>query len=235
MIEKIIERKQVLSLRKRGMTYSEILKEVQVSKSTISLWLRDAKLSNPQQQKLTERKRAAQLRGGLRKKEIRIDKSSKIFERCLSEIGSLSNREFLLIGAALYWAEGSKQKPHRPSSKLQFGNSDPEMIRLYVDWLRTVLKIHDGDITLTLYLHDNYRERTQEFEHHWLKVTSLRHVNLRNPVYKMHNPKRKYSPSDDAYKGHVSISVKNSTDINRRVQGWIYGIIEARKQNCRFV
>ena len=36
----------------------------------------------------------------------------------------------------LYWAEGSKTKPHARSERVTFINSDPDMIEVYLAWLR---------------------------------------------------------------------------------------------------
>jgi len=41
----------------------------------------------------------------------------------------------LLIGAALYWAEGSKDKPYARRERVQFINSDPDVIGFFLRWL----------------------------------------------------------------------------------------------------
>jgi hypothetical protein len=48
MIPKFTEKEKAIKLRKSGATYSEVLREVPVSKSTLSLWLRDVGLSKTQ-------------------------------------------------------------------------------------------------------------------------------------------------------------------------------------------
>jgi hypothetical protein len=40
-----------------------------------------------------------------------------------------------LVGVALYWAEGSKDKPYDRREQLMFINSDPTVITIYVAWL----------------------------------------------------------------------------------------------------
>lgn len=47
---KLKEKIRAIKLRKLGKSYSEIRKQVKVSKSTLSLWLRDIKLT-PEQEK----------------------------------------------------------------------------------------------------------------------------------------------------------------------------------------
>ncbi len=48
---KLKEKKKARKLRKKGKSYSEILKKVKVSKSTLSVWLRDIKLTAEQKTK----------------------------------------------------------------------------------------------------------------------------------------------------------------------------------------
>lgn len=50
-------------------------------------------------------------------------------------VGELSDRELFFTGVALYWAEGAKDKPHRRTEVLQFINSDPNVITLFLRWL----------------------------------------------------------------------------------------------------
>jgi len=47
--------KKAIELRKKGLSYSEILKCVPVAKSTLSLWLRSVGLSKKQRQRLTDK------------------------------------------------------------------------------------------------------------------------------------------------------------------------------------
>jgi hypothetical protein len=45
---KVLEKGKAIQLRKQGKTFSEILREVSVSKGSLSYWLRDIKLTNEQ-------------------------------------------------------------------------------------------------------------------------------------------------------------------------------------------
>ena len=140
--EKII----AVELRKQGLSYSEILKEISVAKSTLALWLQSVGLSKKQKQRLTEKKLASAKRGGLKKKENRILRAKLIKEEAQKEIGQLSKREKWLIGVALYWAEGTKEKEWRPGSGIKFSNSDPLMIKLFLGWLTNICKIPKSQV-----------------------------------------------------------------------------------------
>lgn len=227
MTPKITAKEKALSLRRQGKTYNEILAVVPVAKSTLSLWLRAVGLSQRQQQRITAKRYEAQKRGGMARKIQRLTSTRDIFSVAKNDVGSLSNRERLLIGAALYWAEGAKEKVYRPSVRLEFANSDPEMIRFYVRWLRETVKVSDDDIILIIHLHKNHLGRLNEFTKYWLGVTGLRPANSGKPVIKLHNPKTKRKNTADTYHGLVNVRLRKSTNLNRRTQGWIYGIISA--------
>lgn len=55
-------KQKAIRLRKRGHTYSEILRVIPIAKSTLSEWLKEVGLSIPQQQKITEKRKAGQRR-----------------------------------------------------------------------------------------------------------------------------------------------------------------------------
>ena len=53
---KLREKRLAIKLRKQGYSYKEILEQVHVSKSTISLWCRDVIMSPKQLEKLREKR-----------------------------------------------------------------------------------------------------------------------------------------------------------------------------------
>ena len=228
MSGKIKEKATAIKLRKQGKSYSEILAIVPVAKSTLSLWLRDIGLSTKQSQLFSEKKRQAQLRGGEARRSDRQNRTAVIVNEAKEMIGPLTKRERLLIGTALYWAEGSKEKIYRPSVRLDFANSDPEMIRFHVAWLREVLGVSDIDMQITLHIHENRLAEIDDFKLYWLNATGLKQENFTKPVIKRHIPKTKRHNIADTYHGLVAIRVRSSTMLNRRILGWIHGIIAAK-------
>lgn len=53
-------------------------------------------------------------------------KTEELQKRVAKEIGRLSKRDLLILGCALYWAEGNKKERW----SVRFCNSDPEIISL---------------------------------------------------------------------------------------------------------
>ena len=224
MQTKFFQKQKAVELRKAGKTYSEILKVVPVAKSTLSLWLREANLSRRENQRLTDRKLAAIRRGGVAKRRQREHKTAEIFGASQSEIRELSQRELFLIGVALYWAEGTKQKPHTVSQRVSFGNSDPNMIQCFLCWLRG-LGIAQNDLIFELYIHQS--ANVTQAVAFWSKLVGVApEVLLKRTYFKKGNPKTIRKNSNEKYVGLLRIVVKRSTDFNRRISGWIRGISE---------
>lgn len=230
MHSKSTEKERAIAMRKEGKTYSEIRKVVPVAKSTISLWLRDVGLAKPQLQRISEKRKAAQQRGADARRRIRLERTQYIQGIALKEIGNLSRRELQLIGATLYWAEGSKAKPHSVSTGIDFGNTDPEMIKLFLLWLRTSLAVDVNRINLSLYIHVNHKHRLSKVIHYWEALTKMK---IRYVYFKKHNPKKSYRKNvGETYFGTLRVRVYESTDLQRKIQGWIYGITG---EPCRLV
>ena len=131
-MSKLKEKEKAIQLRKKGYSYSEILKEVYVAKSTLSLWLRYVGLAKRQKQRLTQKRIEAQKRGAKIVRERRERLVKEIKELARRDVKKITKRELWLIGVGLYWAEGSKQKSNNVSARISLGNSDPEIIRIFI-------------------------------------------------------------------------------------------------------
>ena len=103
---RLAEKQKAIKLRKSGKTYSEILAEVPVAKSTLSEWLKSVQLAKPQKQRITKKRRMAALRGAQSRRQTRVSEVKALERDGLVEVGAISARELWLIGVALYWAEG---------------------------------------------------------------------------------------------------------------------------------
>ena len=230
---KEVEKKKAIELRKKGLTYSEILEQIPVAKSTLSLWLREVGLSKPQKQKITKRRLEAGLRGGAKRREMRIERTKEIVSEACKEIDKISKRELWLIGIALYWAEGSKEKEWSRNAMMDFTNSDARMIRLYIKWLDEIFGISEEGIKCGIYIHENSKNRIDQVINFWSKQTGFSKSKFNYVYFKKHNIKTKRKNIGESYFGGLRIRVNKSTDLNRKVAGWINGVVD--KTNCGIV
>lgn len=220
------ERKNAVKLRKLGYSHSEILKTVKVSRSSLTLWLKNIKLTKSQIERLRLKSETARKFGSFTLKRNRIEKTRKIINKAKSEINSLNESHLKIIGSILYWAEGSKQKEHDPSKELVFSNSDPEMIKLYLLWLNKCLLIKPDDIVFETYIHETYQKTQNSLVTYWSKVTNFNKSRFQKVYFKKNKVHTMRKNKGKDYHGVLRISVKRSTDLNRKVTGWIQGIYE---------
>lgn len=221
MIAKLAEKDKAIKLRKRGQSYSEIQKLIPVSKASLSLWLKDIKLGEKYKKKLIRKRYLAQLKGAQARHKQRVESSKKIIAQALSEVGKINPRELKLIGAALYWAEGGKQKETNVSQRVSLSNSDPRMIKLFLIWLKEICKISTQDIKLDLFIHESGNvERAKKFWSNSLKIEEEKFK-----VYFKKHKVTKRKNVGNTYHGLVRVNVKKSTNLNRKITGWIKGLI----------
>jgi len=228
MIIKIQEKEKAIQLRRQGKTYSEILKVVPVAKSTLSIWLQSVDLSKKQKQIITKKRLACSKKGGEVRKKQRIDKQNKILFEARSQITKISKRELFLIGVILYWAEGSKEKDYYPGSSLRFANSDHNMIKLFLYWLEKI-GVRKERISFDIYLHDNNKYRVSDVIKYWALQTGFSEKSFRVYFKKNIIKTKRRNISPETYFGVLRIYVKESSDLVRRIDGWVSGVVESLK------
>lgn len=218
---KIKEKERAINLRKKGFSYSEILKEISVTKSTLSLWLRSVGLSKKQKQRLTEKKLAAMRRGWEAVHVRRLLLTEEIKKKAKKEIGKINKRDLWLIGIALYWGEGHKEKKYKAGQEVAFDNSDPRMILLFIRWLEKICQIPQNNLTYDLYIHETADWRTAQ--KYWAKILSIPVGRIR-VYFKKNKIKTKRKNKGENYHGLIRIRATKSTNFNRKINGWIEGI-----------
>jgi transcriptional regulator with XRE-family HTH domain len=208
---KVAEQHRARELRAQSWTLADIATELGVSKSSVSLWVRDVEFAP----RPRSRGHASH-----RPHPLHIAKLAEI-ERCRREgaerVGQLSEREFLVLGLALYAGEGGKT----PGDGLRFANSDPRMIATFLAWLRHFFEIDERRLRLKLYLHaDLDLDAAIEF---WVGVTGI-------PAAQFSKPYRAVADATMRTNRHVFGCpgiVYSSTPTHRRVTGMIEAILSS--------
>lgn len=221
---KTLHKEKAVKLRKQGNSYSDILKVVPVAKSTLSMWLRDVGLSRPQQQQLTAKKLAAAKRGGAARRKTREDETKKIYNIAEEQVSKITKRDLWLIGTALYWAEGSKQKEHSPGSGVKFSNSDPKMVALFLRYVRETLRIPSERIDIEINIHEDSKNSVEVAREYWARATGFSKEKLKKVYFKKNKRKNYRKNTGDLYYGLVRVNITASSALNRQITGWIRGI-----------
>ncbi|MET7366109.1 hypothetical protein ABZS61_09800 [Streptomyces sp. NPDC005566] len=214
-------RAKARELRLQGMTYDAIQVELGCSKSSISLWVRDLPKPPPR----TREDASAIARRGweatLQRREVERRRTK---EAARQETATLSERELFLVGVGLYWAEGTKSKPYRRQERVSFINSDPDMIGVYLAWLR-LLGFSSERLRFHVHIHET--ADIPEAERFWAEHAGADPSRFGKTSVKKHQPTTNRKNISENYRGCLVIHVLQSAELYRRIEGWWYGIVGA--------
>lgn len=217
------QKEQIIALRKRGFSYSEIKNKFPVSKSTLTAWLKDVKISETRRRELRRRSIRGLLKGAEQKKMRRIAETSVIHSSAMQDIKAISKREMWLMGITLYWACGLEEKEHRAGLGVRFSNSDPFIIKLFLEWLAQVGNIQKREIGFDLYLHESKRVMREEIISYWVRAIGFPRAYFSHIYFQKNKVKRKQTLRKTNY-GLMRVRVKASSLLARQITGWIRGI-----------
>lgn len=211
-------RARARELRDQGSSYAQIAAALDVSKGSVSLWVRD--LPVPARLSYTEsRKRSA---AGARRywaveRPARQARRAVVCATAAAQIGALTDRELIIAGAIAYWCEGAKSKPHRRDDRVTFINSDPDLIRFFLRFLEAAGTART-DLSFRVYIHESADvAAAQRF---WLEITEAPATQFSSPTLKRHNPRTVRKNVGEDYHGCLRIDVYRGAHLYRMIEGW---------------
>ncbi len=168
---RIKDRQLAIELRKQGKTYSEIRKELSISKSTLSDWLSKLPLTSEQIKNIEKSRKNNKFLGiekiRITKQNKREARIKKTYENQRTYWGKLSKRELELAGIFLYWGEGAKNM----KGPISVNNTDPAVLKFALYWMVNGLEIPKEQIKVTLHLYKDMNIK-QEMDY-WSKELKL--------------------------------------------------------------
>ena len=127
--------KEIEDLRQKGYSVPEISRILVISKSTVLRYCKGISILPEFKGRWLARRNAS---------KIISEKTWKTAEGTAAGlVGSVSDKELKMIGAALYWAEGAKRQ-------FNFINSNPEMVKLFIHILLNVYNIPVNSIKVSI-------------------------------------------------------------------------------------
>jgi predicted transcriptional regulator len=211
-------RAEARNLRRQGLDYNRIAAELGVSKSSVSLWVRDL----PRPEGLNPEERRKRSADGVRRywaaeRAVREARREAVRASAAAQIGELSDREVLIAGAIAYWCEGTKNKPYRRGDRVVFMNSDQALVRFFLRFLDTA-GIPRDQLIFRVFVHESADvAAARQF---WLDVTQAPQAQFRGTALKRHNPRTGRKNIGDAYHGCLRIEARRSSDLYQRIEGW---------------
>jgi hypothetical protein len=217
---KTSEQRRARDLRALGWSIGEIEQELHVSRSSVSLWVRDVVLDDAAVARLSTRvglgPRTSAERSRARARATRTAHQQEGRRLANERDGSYA------AGCMLYWAEGAKAR-----NSLKVINADPEVLVFFVRFLRRHFGVPDEKMRVFCNLFADHVERQTEIENFWLERLDLPRTCLRKTIVNTYSKYSQKKRQNRLPYGTTALVV-NSTQILQTIYGSIqeYGGFE---------
>jgi len=142
-----------IKLRKKGISYSKISKELGIPKSTLCCWFRDLDWSKEIKEKLNERnirKSRKRMRIISKVNKLRWKKWRESYQKeAKKEYNYFRKNSLFISGLNLYWGEGDNKLEN---GIVRLSNTDPRMIRIFCNFL-SAIRVPKNKIRVSLILY----------------------------------------------------------------------------------
>lgn len=209
------KRIEAINLRKQGKSYSEIAVLLNVSKSTVSYWLKDIVWSKNIKKQLTERAQKISKKRLDHLNELKKIKWKNIYENAekeaKSEFKKLKNNSLFSAGLSLYWGEGDK---NFTNGQVRVSNVDCRLLYVFNIFLKEICNVDIKKIKAYILLYPDLNG--EECLKYWSKHIKISKENFFKPVLiKGKHKTRKLTH------GVCSISVCDKY-LKKKILVWIY-------------
>lgn len=224
------DREAALKLRISGKSYGEITRALGVPKSTLSGWLSNLVISDEARKRIDSRTRkksiAILIKRNKNQTRLARIRARANREAASKEVSPLSKQNLLILGTALYWAEGYK-KPIVRNGKIvthhavSITNSDPILVKAFLQFLREYCETPEEKIkaSIRIFPHQN----RVYLEKYWQRQTAIQPKSFQKSRYTISRSSLGRKPFNQLPYGVIQIQV-NDTKLYHRIMGYIEGI-----------
>lgn len=207
----VSKKKLAIKLRRKGKSIREIEKIINVSRSTLSGWLRNVGLSKKQKDKLHDKWMSsltkARLKAAQTNRNKRLEKIKEIrqdVERFISKV-AIDKALGELVFSIFYLAEGTKKE-----SSVVIANSNPQILKAFLNLFRYLYQPDKSKFRCCLHLRRDQEER--KLKDYWSRTLDI----PESQFLKTRFDKRTIKPSFKNYKG-VCVIFYYDINIQRRI------------------
>jgi hypothetical protein len=206
---KVEEQERARAMRADGMTLLDIATQLGVSKSSVSLWVRDVEFtSSPRRYGARQRPHPAH--------EAKLRQIEELDTEGIERVGTLRNDAVLAAGIALYAGEGSKTE-----GAVRFANTDPTMVRFFCAWLRRFFDVDESRLRVRVYLHQGLD--LDAAQRYWSEVTAVPLDQFRKPYRAVADPTIRRNKHEF---GCVYVDY-SCTTTHRRIMGLVRALLSS--------
>lgn len=213
-------KEKVKTLRESGKSIKDIADSFKLSKSTVSYWCRDIKLSEYAIRRIEINTKNKTIAGMLRYSEIkrseRIKRVAKHKKEGASLVKKLSKRDIFMTGLGLYWGEGYKES----NGELGFTNSNFAIIDFYLKWL-SFLKVSKSDLIFRLTINKFFRKNEKDIKSFWINSLNIKEGQFSKTTVIKTNLKKASLKNKEKYKGILRVKVRKGLILKNKILGAI--------------
>jgi AcrR family transcriptional regulator len=206
---KVEQQERARELRARNMTLQDIATELGVSKSSVSLWVRDVEFT-PSKRRTGPRSRPHPAH------EAKLLQIAQLNAEGTARVGTMGDEAFFAAGIALYAGEGSKTE-----GAVRFANTDPTMVAFFCSGFRRFFEIDESRLRVRVYLHQGLD--LDAAEAHWSKVTDVPLVQFTAPYRAVADPSIRRNKHEF---GCAYVAYSCSTT-HRRIMGLVRALLSS--------
>lgn len=147
---------------KKGYSVREIAEEFKVSIDCVYYFMRHYNLPR---------------RNFFESNRVRFERKNLSFS--LKKRLTEKEKQLKIAGIMLYWAEGCKVNSKNGNWTVDFTNSSPEMIKLFLKFLRIICGVDEKRLRVFLYSYAD--QNTESLKRYWCKITNIPLTQFTNP------------------------------------------------------
>ena len=220
---KSFQKNKARSLRRAGVSIRNIAKELNVARSSVSLWCRDILLTKKQIRKLAEDNvrggYVGRMKGAQMQKDRRLAVIQKYKEIGEKEFSKISKRDMFLFGLGIYAGEGYKCR-----NLAGVVNADENIIRFMMRWFRVICKVESDLFSCQVGINQLHKNRVSEVERHWSYVTGIPLSSFHKTSLKKVKNKKVYE-NINMHFGTLYLRIRKSSDLQYQILGWLHGVL----------
>lgn len=170
------DKEEAFRLRAEGNSYQAIRAKLRIPLATLSDWFRDVDWSGEIRTRLTE---AAKKESVVRMREmdrVRGQHLEAVYaeakKEARQELEVLKYNPLFIAGIMLFWGEGTKTT----RNQVRFTNSDPELIRFYIQFLLKACRIPPEKLRVALHIYPELDDAS--LRRFWSFVTGVSLTNF---------------------------------------------------------
>lgn len=204
---------KAIQLRRLGHSYSDIARELKVSRASVCNWVKNVRLTEHEkgilQKSLTAKMHRAHMKASISLRARKVFKEKQSFEEAEKNFKKNLKESLFAVGLGLYCSKGSLV-----GGNIQFIHTNEDFLRIILLWLHKYLEISKNEAKYRLFV--DFSSPEGELEKKWAHVLGIYEGNIVKIITSKH-PKKVKKPND--YKGSLGIVV-SKIEAMRTIISW---------------